>query len=70
MKEGRVKMYIEEKGFGYITYGYGTYEYGQDIFFHFSEIVGDVKTLKEGDKVTFEITQTSRGTSASKVRLI
>lgn len=52
MNNGTVKWFNEEKGFGFITNDAG----GEDLFVHFSAIVADgFKTLKEGQKVTFDI---------------
>jgi cold shock protein len=60
---GIVKWFNEEKGFGFITG-----EDGKDIFVHFSEIKNDgFKVLKEGEEVSFEITEGQRGPQASNV---
>ena len=51
MNNGTVKWYNSEKGYGFITNSDGS----NDVFVHFSAIVGDgFKSLKEGDKVTFD----------------
>jgi CspA family cold shock protein len=64
MANGVVKWFSDKKGFGFIEQ-----EEGQgDIFVHFSSIQADgFKTLAEGDRVTFEVEQTSRGPAAAKV---
>lgn len=63
MKQGTVKWFNEEKGFGFISV-----EGGNDVFVHFSSIQKDgFKTLKEGDKVEFEIEEGSRGPQAANV---
>ena len=50
---GTVKWFNETKGFGFIQQ-----ENGPDVFAHFSAIQGDgFRTLVEGQKVEFEITQ-------------
>ena len=63
MKQGTVKWFNEEKGFGFIEV-----EGGKDIFVHFSSIKKEVfKTLKEGDKVEFEVEDGARGPQAANV---
>ena len=63
MKQGTVKWFNEEKGFGFIEVA-GE----QDIFVHFSSIKKDgFKTLKEGDKVEFEVEDGARGPQAANV---
>ncbi|ADZ84813.1 cold-shock DNA-binding domain protein [Cellulosilyticum lentocellum DSM 5427] len=60
---GTVKWFNAEKGFGFIAR-----EDGDDVFVHFSAIQGDgYKTLEEGQKVNFEITQGNRGAQAENV---
>lgn len=60
---GTVKWFNAEKGYGFITD-----EEGQDIFVHYSSInVEGFKTLNEGDKVTFEVTDSDRGPQATNV---
>jgi CspA family cold shock protein len=54
MATGTVKWFNDSKGFGFITPDDGS----QDLFAHFSQItMSGFKTLKEGQKVTFEVTQ-------------
>ncbi|MBS4218725.1 MULTISPECIES: cold-shock protein [Bacillaceae] len=63
MNQGTVKWFNAEKGFGFIEV-----EGGEDVFVHFSAITGDgFKTLEEGQKVSFEITQGNRGDQAANV---
>ncbi len=63
MAEGTVKWFDERKGFGFIAQ-----EDGPDVFVHFSVIGGEgFKTLQEGQKVTFEITEGPKGLQATNV---
>jgi len=63
MALGTVKWFNAEKGYGFITG-----EDGNEVFVHFSEIQGDgFKTLDEGQKVEYEVTEGSRGPQASQV---
>ncbi|QNO15585.1 cold-shock protein [Alkalicella caledoniensis] len=63
MQEGIVKWFNAEKGYGFISI-----EGGSDVFVHFSAIQGDgFKTLEEGQRVSFEITEGSRGPQAANV---
>lgn len=60
---GRIKWFNNSKGYGFIGR-----ENGPDVFVHYSGIVGDgYRTLKEGDRVSFEIVQGSKGLQASNV---
>ncbi len=59
---GTVKWFSKVKGFGFIE------SEGKDIFVHYSAIQGDkYKTLKGGDKVTFEIAESDKGPQAANV---
>jgi len=63
---GTVKWFNSEKGYGFITT-----EEGQDIFVHYSAINSEgFKTLNEGDKVEFEVTEGDRGPQASNVETL
>ena len=63
MKQGTVKWFNEENGFGFIAV-----EGEKDVFVHFSSIQKDgFKTLKEGDKVEFEVEDGARGPQAANV---
>ncbi len=63
MESGKVKWFNDAKGYGFIE----TTE-GKDIFVHYSAIVKDgFKTLAEGQEVTFEIVQGTKGPQASNV---
>ncbi|MEB5793366.1 MULTISPECIES: cold-shock protein [Staphylococcus] len=63
MNNGTVKWFNAEKGFGFIER-----ENGDDVFVHFSGIATDgYKTLEEGQKVEFDITEGQRGEQATNV---
>jgi cold shock protein len=65
MNAGTVKWFNEEKGFGFITPDSG----GKDLFAHFSEIQDTgFKTLKENQRVTFDVTTGPKGQQATKIR--
>ena len=65
MVQGTVKWFNESKGFGFLSQ-----EAGPDVFVHHSEIKADgYRTLNEGDKVQFEITQSPKGPRAANVTL-
>ena len=64
MAEGKVKWFNESKGFGFIEPD-GS---GQDVFVHYSSISDNgFKSLKEGDRVSFEVSQGNKGPQASNV---
>lgn len=60
---GLVKWFNESKGFGFIEQ-----KSGPDVFAHFSAITGDgFKTLAEGQKVQFTVTQGAKGPQAENI---
>jgi CspA family cold shock protein len=65
MANGTVKWFNEQKGYGFITQ-----EDGPDVFVHYSGINSSgFKTLKEGDKVTFDVEQGKKGPAAVNVKI-
>ncbi len=63
---GIVKWFNNAKGFGFVSPDAG----GDDVFAHFSAIEMDgYKSLKQGQKVVFEITQGPKGLYAQNIRL-
>ena len=61
---GTVKWFNDAKGFGFVTPDNG----GEDLFAHFSSIqMNGFKTLKEGQKVAFEIAQGPKGQQALNI---
>ena len=66
MKNGTVKWFNDSKGFGFIEQ-----EDGPDVFVHFSAINSNgFKSLSEGDKVSFEVTQGQKGPAAANVTVV
>ena len=63
MSEGTVKWFNDGKGFGFIEQNDGP-----DVFVHFSAIQDEgFKTLEEGQKVSFDVTEGPKGPQAANV---
>jgi cold shock protein len=65
MPNGTVKWFNDSKGFGFITPDDG----GKDLFAHHSSIQMDgYKSLKEGQKVSFEVRAGEKGPAAANIK--
>ncbi|MCR5106484.1 MAG: cold-shock protein [Eubacterium sp.] len=66
MANGTVKWFNNQKGYGFITD-----EEGKDVFVHFSGLnMEGFKTLEEGQKVEFDLTEGEKGPQATNVKVI
>ena len=66
VQKGSVKWFNDSKGFGFIAQ-----ENGEDVFVHHTAIqMEGFKSLSEGDRVEFEVTQGPKGLQAQNVRRI
>jgi CspA family cold shock protein len=66
MAQGTVKWFNAEKGYGFIAE-----DGGPDVFVHYSAIEGTgYKSLEEGDRVEFEVSQGQKGPQADNVRKV
>ncbi|NLB23319.1 MAG: cold-shock protein [Clostridium sp.] len=65
MKEGIVKWFNQEKGYGFIEV-----PGEKDVFVHYRAIISDEmrKSLDEGDRVTFEVEDGPKGLQAANVK--
>lgn len=61
--KGKVKMFNQEKGFGFITL-----EDGKDVFFHYSQLAMEgFKTIDSDVEVEFDMVDTDRGPQAQNI---
>ena len=66
MAQGTVKWFNADKGYGFMAV-----DGGQDVFVHFSAIVGEGnRSLEDGQRVEFEIAQDPKGEQADQVRVV
>lgn len=66
MKQGTVKWFNNQKGYGFITD-----DDGEDVFVHYSAIKMDgFKSINEGARVEFEVTQGEKGAQALNVSVV
>ncbi len=64
MPTGTIKKLVEGKGFGFIA----REGEAKDLFFHAKELVGvTFEELKEGDMLSFEVTESEKGPAATNV---
>ena len=65
MATGTMKWFNDAKGYGFITPDDG----GEDLFAHFSAIKMDgFKTLKQGQRVTFDLKEGEKGKQADNIK--
>ncbi len=66
MAKGTIKWFNADKGYGFIEA-----EEGEDVFVHFSAIIGTgYRTLNEGDQVEFDVITEAKGPRAENVKIM
>ncbi|RZK48876.1 MAG: cold shock domain-containing protein [Pedobacter sp.] len=63
MNTGKVKWFNVEKGYGFLIY-----DDNKEIFVHFKDVEGGINGIKEGDEVSFEVTEGKKGLQAVNVK--
>ncbi len=64
MPQGTVKWFNQEKGYSFISSDDG----GEDLFVHYSGIAGQgFRSLEEGDRVSYEVTEGRKGLQAQNI---
>ncbi len=63
---GTIKFFNTQKGFGFITPDAG----GKELFVHANNVLGDAKSLREGQKVEYVEGQGRKGPEAMEVRAV
>lgn len=65
-EKGKIKWFSDAKGYGFIER-----EEGEDVFVHFTAIVGEgFRTLAEGQEVEFDVVQGKKGPQAENVTVV
>ena len=64
--QGTVKWFNPTKRFGFITPSDGS----KDVFVHADDVQNPSKSLNDGERVEFEVTQAERGPKATNVRTV
>lgn len=64
--QGTIKKKLDDKKFGFISVEGG----GKDVFFHADQTNGEFDNLREGDVVTFEVTEGPKGPAAANVQKV
>lgn len=65
-KKGTIKFFNTQKGFGFITPDDG----GKELFVHTSNVKGDAKSLREGQKVEYISREGRKGPEAADVSIL
>lgn len=66
MPSGTVKWFSDDKGFGFVAPD----DQSKDLFVHYSALTGDVRSLREGERVEFEVEQGPKGPAATQVKVL